>query len=36
MGFQIALSEPTWEGSGTHLRVETHSLRSPALCDTTS
>ncbi len=28
---QIAFSLPTWEGSGTHLRVVTHSLRSPAL-----
>jgi len=31
MFLQEAISRPTWEGSGTHLWVATHSLRSPEL-----
>jgi len=31
MFFQMAFSQPMWEGHGTHLLVSIHSLRSPEL-----
>src|SRR6218665_1231297 len=31
MFLRMVFSQPTWEVSGTHLRVSTYTLRSPAL-----